>query len=288
MINKNISRNLFSILLLSISLLYSSVASSDFNPCLELTKEVSADGGITWNDANTEAEAVSVSSGAMYRFTITACSGYNYHLINTSVSDDILQVYHSLPDLFVWSGGESQSFVVEAPDICTKYGGGTLLNTASASSTGTVIYTSSYPVWADDVYLTDDDSAWIRCDAISGGEGCTPGYWKQTHHYDSWPETVTPSTAFSSVFGRVITINTKSGLITDPTFAEALSAKGGKVNTVARHSAAAYLNAVANSVSYDISAEEVIEALQQSVDSNDFGTLIEGLVNLNEQSCPLN
>ncbi len=33
-----------------------------------------------------------------------------------------------------------------------------------------------------------------------GGEGCTPGYWKQPHHFGSWTSPYTPATLFADVF----------------------------------------------------------------------------------------
>ena len=33
-----------------------------------------------------------------------------------------------------------------------------------------------------------------------GGEGCTPGYWKQPHHFFAWTAPYTPDTLFCDVF----------------------------------------------------------------------------------------
>ena len=257
-----------------------------FHPCIELTKEVSADGGLSWHDANTEAEAVSISNGAVYKFTVTGCyPGYDYDLTNILIEDDILQVYESLPNKTIDLGDQSISITIDASEICSGYEG-TLENTASVSTTaidvdGGIVHTE---------YLTDSDNAWIRCEPVqAGGDGCTPGYWKQPHHFDSWPAVVTPDSAYSSVFDRIITIRVKGeGLVADPTLLQALSALGGKINTAARHSTAAYLNSMTNDVSYDLNSDQVIDNLQQSIDSSDFGTLIEALVSFNEQGCPLN
>ncbi|MDH5473352.1 MAG: hypothetical protein OEY61_10895 [Gammaproteobacteria bacterium] len=261
-------------------------------PCIDIIKEVSADGGMTWHDANTEVEAVTIINDALYKFTVKRCD-YD-GLVNVLVTDDILGMTQDLADfpysnngkwdseLEQWSvdlNSEAQSFTVPAPGICQTYTG-TIQNTATVSASGEIRLES----------VSDSDDAWIRCEPTkSGGEGCTPGYWKQPHHFDSWPTGITPDTSYSSIFGRTITIRTRdAGLVIDPTLLQALSALGGQVNTAARHSTAAYLNSMSNGVSYDLSADQIIDNLQQSVDGNDFGTLIEALVNFNEQGCPLN
>jgi len=91
---------------------------------------------------------------------------------------------------------------------------------------------------------------------LPGGEGCTPGYWKQSQHFIDWPTfgpdfdggptiPITQSTLFSTVFGPVITIKTGTNdSKTDPTLLEALAAKGGGINALARHTVAAYLNSL--------------------------------------------
>jgi hypothetical protein len=260
------------------------------HPCIDIRKEVSADGGLTWHDANTEAEAVTVTSDALYKFTVKRCD-YD-GLLDMQVLDSMLGFVQPLAAIplsnSVWDKttgqwianfeAEAQSFTVPANGICQTYTG-TLLNTATATATGE---------WTS-VLVSDSDDAWIRCEpATSGGEGCTPGYWKQTQHVDSWPAGITPNTSYASVFGRVITVRTQQGTITDPTLLEALSALGGNINTAARHSTAAYLNSLSDGVSYDLSSGDVISNVQQSIDSNDFGTIIEALVGFNEQGCPLN
>ena len=258
-------------------------------PCVDIIKEVSADGGLTWHDANTEAEAVTVASDALYRLTVKRCD--HDGLVAPLVNDDLLGVSQTLADFPIstwiketdtWVAdfdAEAQSITVPAYGICETYTG-SLQNTATVSATAEF----------RQVVVTDSDDAWIRCEPVtSGGEGCTPGYWKQPHHFDSWPAGITPDMAYSSIFGRVIDVRVKGeGVVTDPTLLQALSALGGKVNTAARHSTAAYLNAMTADVSYDLSSDQIIDNLQQSIDNNDFGSLIEALVNFNEQGCPLN
>jgi hypothetical protein len=102
------------------------------------------------------------------------------------------------------------------------------------------------------------------------GEGCTPGYWKQEHHYDSWMIHA-PSDSFSGVFGVDLGYATL-GL--------ALRAKGGGDGKLARHGTAALLSAAQSGVDYPFTVAEVIALV---VEGN-----AEALVRANEQACPLN
>ena len=241
--------------------------------CIDLTKEVSSDGGISWYDANTESEAVSITSGAVYKFTVLKCDLDRVE--NMAVVDDVLSIYQGLEDFLgaeydpitgAWIPNPDaiRSFTINAPDICANHEG-LLLNTATVTGTG--LHHMEL--------LSDSDDAWIRCEpSYIGGEGCTPGYWKQEHHFDSWPYPVTPDTLFSTVFDRSITIKTKTGAVINPTLAEALAALGGKINTVARHSTAAYLNALSDNVNYDLDDEQIIESFQIGFDSDNFAFMI--------------
>jgi hypothetical protein len=80
-----------------------------------------------------------------------------------------------------------------------------------------------------------------------GNQGCTPGYWKQDQHFDSWP--VALGTTFADAgmsFGFTGTL--LSGL----------QAKGGDVDALARHAAAAYLNSLSSGVDFAYTTAEVV------------------------------
>ncbi|MDH3224417.1 MAG: hypothetical protein OEO23_11935, partial [Gemmatimonadota bacterium] len=66
-----------------------------------------------------------------------------------------------------------------------------------------------------------------------GGEGCTPGYWKQPHHFDSWTG-YDPEDLFSSAFEDAF-----PGM----TLLEVLKQGGGGLKALGRHTVAALLNA---------------------------------------------
>jgi len=109
-----------------------------------------------------------------------------------------------------------------------------------------------------------------------GGEGCTPGYWKQEHHYDSWVG-YSPSDSFDAVFG----------VSYGGTLAEAAGANGGGANALARHAVAALLNA-SSSVDYLYSTADVINMVQAAFASGDYEGTKDLFAAQNELGCPLN
>lgn len=102
-----------------------------------------------------------------------------------------------------------------------------------------------------------------------GGQGCTPGYWK--NHRSAWP--VSGGLDFDATFG----VNLFSP---DITLGTAIALGGGGVNKLARHGTAAYLNSLASGVSYAYTTAEVL-ALIQAGESD-------ALADANEAGCPLN
>lgn len=142
--------------------------------------------------------------------------------------------------------------------------------------------------------LWNNMGAWIRIEDVSDGfqyvwvnrppqedgdEGCTPGYWKQDHHYDSWMG-YSPSDDFDTVFGV-------DAFSPDITLGEALELKGGKINALARHAVAALLNATSGDVDYKYSEAEVIDMVQKAVESGDYEWAKDKLEEANEYGCPL-
>lgn len=127
----------------------------------------------------------------------------------------------------------------------------------------------------------DGCSATCQIEPPVGGEGCTPGYWKQSQHFDSWPNPpYAPTTLFEPVFGRDVPGN--------PTLLAALNLAGGGLNALMRHAAAALLSAASPDVDYDLTVAQVIALFQAAFDSGDFDTTASFFAGLNEQGCPLN
>lgn len=112
----------------------------------------------------------------------------------------------------------------------------------------------------------------------SGGQGCTPGYWRQTQHFDSYPAPYSPETMFSSVFSVGPSI----------TLAEAANAKGGNANALIRHATAALLNAASADVSYAYTTDQVIAMVKDAYATGNFEATKNLFEAQNEIGCPLN
>jgi hypothetical protein len=112
-----------------------------------------------------------------------------------------------------------------------------------------------------------------------GGQGCTPGYWKQSHHFDSWPAPYTPSTQFSAVFENAFP---------GRTLHEVLSQGGGGLVALGRHTVAALLNAASSGVDYDLAVADVVSQFNGVFPGGNYNSLQNSLAQLNEQGCPLN
>jgi cysteine-rich repeat protein len=134
----------------------------------------------------------------------------------------------------------------------------------------------------DDGNNIDGDGCSALCELEGGGEGCTPGYWKQPQHFDSYPAPRTPDTLFSSVFENAFP---------GKTLLDVLSQGGGGLYALGRHTVAALLNAESAEVSYDLLPSEIIELFNDVFpsDKDTYNGLKDDLFeHFNEQVCPLN
>jgi hypothetical protein len=129
---------------------------------------------------------------------------------------------------------------------------------------------------AEDASSGIDNLVMCRAEEEEGDEGCTPGYWKQEHHFDSWVG-YAPTDMYDVVFGVGPSI----------TLLAALESKGGGESAFLRHSVAALLNA-SSSVAYGMSTAEVIALVQDTYASGEFEDAKNTLEELNERYCPLN
>ena len=112
-----------------------------------------------------------------------------------------------------------------------------------------------------------------------GGEGCTPGYWKQSQHFDSWTSPYTPSTLFSSVFEDAF-----PGM----TLLQVLGQGGGGLKALGRHTVAALLNTASAGVDYDMTTQGVIDAFNAVYPGGDYEGQKNIFAGYNELGCPLN
>jgi hypothetical protein len=130
---------------------------------------------------------------------------------------------------------------------------------------------------------TDDVRVITRCGGEQlGAKGCTPGYWKQSQHFDSW-FVYAQTDRYNTVFG----VNAFSSTFT---LLQALAQGGGGIKALGRHSVAALLNAVSPNVDYPITSAQVISLVQAAVASGN-ANLIEATKNTlekyNELGCPI-
>ena len=118
-------------------------------------------------------------------------------------------------------------------------------------------------------------------DELDGGQGCTPGYWKQEHHFADWTLPYQPDDLFSEHFEDAF-----PGL----TMVEVADGNGGGLVALGRHTVAAVLNAANPEVSYDMTPQQVIDAFNAVYPGSkgDYETLKNEFEDLNEQGCPLN
>ena len=206
------------------------------------------------------------------------------------------------------SGGGFRPTAIEVTVDGITTGYNDLLDSLDGNEWDTLSIDVDIPAYADSLTVqalsVDNDGGetgnpasfdWITA-ALSvplsgGGEGCTPGYWKQKHHFDSWVN-FEPTDLFSDVFEETITIRygKKRKKVEDPTLLQALKAKGGGINALARHTVAALLNAASPDVSYDLSVDDVIDDFQDVYPGTkqEYNSLKGYFGSFNEQGCPLN
>ncbi len=111
-------------------------------------------------------------------------------------------------------------------------------------------------------------------------EGCTPGYWKQEHHFDSWPADLAPEDLFVDVFG----VDAFPGL----TLLDVLDQGGGGLIALGRHSVAALLNSLTADVNFEFTDGDVLDGFEHAWDSGSFTKMKNNFEDANEDGCPLN
>lgn len=179
-------------------------------------------------------DAASQGSPINYSGTVTNCGNVNIFDISIVDIADGKTDYPS-PQGFSLNPGSSTNYT--GSYIPTK-----------TPSTDTVTATGSY-IWNNNSYsISAQASATCVIQEGGGNEGCTPGFWKT--HPEMWPTPYTPDTPVYDAFG--------CNIGNFQTLGQAISAKGGGVNKLARHGVAAFLNAVHPSVDYPLSVEDVI------------------------------
>ena len=125
-----------------------------------------------------------------------------------------------------------------------------------------------------------------------GGFGCTPGYWKQSQHFDSWvPTGLSPNQTVGSLFANAAIHGLGSA-----TLVQGLSFKGGSTlagaaGNLLRAAIAAQLNARHDDVGAPLTAAAMIASVNEALASGNRDTML-GLAttldNNNNLGCVLN
>jgi hypothetical protein len=129
--------------------------------------------------------------------------------------------------------------VVTGLVVLAAFAGGTTLAIAAKGGGGTV----------------SKGSANVEYDI--GDDGCTPGFWK--NHTNVWVG-FSPNALFNTVFG--VSYNPTL------TLQGALNLGGGGFQALARHAAAALLNAAQPDVDYGLSQSQIIAQVRQAFATN--------------------
>jgi hypothetical protein len=115
--------------------------------------------------------------------------------------------------------------------------------------------------------------------AVSAGKkkGCTPGYWKQSQHFDSWADPYDPGDKFDDFF---------EDAFGEMTLLQVLQQGGGGLNALGRHTVAALLNSA--SLDYEWTSAQVIAAFNAVYPGGDYAGLKDDFEAANEAGCSLN
>ena len=131
---------------------------------------------------------------------------------------------------------------------------------------------------ANGIMVMDDDPSTVKI--RRGGEGCTPGFWKNPKRFSLWPAPYTPNTLFSDVFENAFP---------GETLLDVIKNGGGGLKSLGRHTVAALLNAASPDVNYDLSVDEVISTFNDVYPgtTKEYNKVKRRLRDFNEQGCPL-
>jgi hypothetical protein len=142
------------------------------------------------------------------------------------------------------------------------------------------------------------DQRWVivyrnELDEEEGNEGCTPGYWKQEQHFDSWgPTGFTTDQELEDVFDVPDALG-----LDDTTLLQALNFGGGSgvdgaARILLRAAVAALLNAAHPDVDYAQSTADIIADVNAALASGDRDTMLDLAADLDADNngiggCPL-
>jgi hypothetical protein len=246
-------------------------------PALSLEKQVSVDGGATWQNADDLASAAqaAVPSGVLYRLLLA--NPGTVDLTGLVVNDAALGLAAVAAGELPAGGARVIDASVPGFERLNAKGqcgvAGTFTNVAAV--TASVAMPSAH-IAADVVQASD--SAVVVCVAPAGGEGCSHGYWKQPQHFDSWVGAM-PSDSYRATFGVPASF--------DLSLLGALRQGGGKEKALGREAVAALLNASNPDVEYRFTPDEVLSIVRAAYATGDWNRAKDQLEGENTAGCPL-
>ena len=243
----------------------------------------------------------SFAIGSQVQFTYVVSNTSNLSISNVTVTDNrlgsptpVLVAGILDPSQSFNTGDDNQNSLLDPGEVWI-YTATEIATAGGHTNTGTVVGTpvllgGSGEVVAsgnaqDNTLVTDQDNAnynggtgttpvskidiekYVKAPsaAESGGQGLTPGFWKQPQHFGSWAG-YTQTDSYNTVFG-----------VSDPdspTLLGALQRGGGGYKALGRHAVAALLNAVSTSpdINYRYTTAEIISLVQNAFATGDYET----------------
>ncbi|OHA88893.1 MAG: hypothetical protein A3B03_00840 [Candidatus Zambryskibacteria bacterium RIFCSPLOWO2_01_FULL_42_41] len=151
--------------------------------------------------------------------------------------------------------------------------------TCDGSGLGNETQTDSMTVDVSIRALPAKENKDFRCtDGFEEIEGCSPGYWKQSQHFDDWTAPYTPSKKFSTVFENAFP---------NKSLLQVLNQGGGGLNALGRQTVAALLNAANPDIDFAYTVAEVINMFNAVYPGGDYETLKDLFEEQNTIFCPL-
>jgi hypothetical protein len=228
--------------------------------------------------------AATVSAGGTITLTVTEQNDGDVNLTDADVVvDNGVGTLNSSAANFSGDDGDN---ILEPGETWTW----TVDVTVNADTTYTATGHGMDPTDTDITYPGDQDEQASVTVNVRVVQYCSPGYWKQSQHFDSWVG-YTPTQTFSSVFGTNVTImwssKGKPAPVSNPTLLQALQANGGGVNALAR----AAVDALLNSTSMDsgLTSSQVISIFDTAISTGTNAAYQDAINQFTAaENCPLN
>lgn len=224
-------------------------------------------GDFVWNDANGNGIQEGGEAGIPGQ-TVTLSGPVNA-TTTTGPAGDYL--FTGLP-----AGSYTVTVATPAGYTASPTGAGTPATDNNGSPASVTLLTNS----SSD--LTIDFGFFVPAPPV-GGQGCTPGYWKQSQHFNNWTAPYTPSTQFSAVFENAFPGKTLLQVLQNNGNTTGLDALG-------RHTVAALLDAASSGVNYDLTVAQVISQFNAVYPGTKSAYIAQKDIfeAYNQQGCPLN